>query len=267
MSLTFQTIREQLGGWLWLIVLGVIGWEIFVFVLAAKSLIAGDFPLFLFFLPFLGGSIYVEYVRRKVRKAFWQQLAATNGWSYEADGDVAAEAGLMFHQGHSQNIFNVITGNFDGRKMRIFTFHFATGSGKQRRDYYYTVYEFTFAGQFPHLNLNSLLNMYGVAGGVKLPLPAEFEKFYRLTAPEEYEIEALQVFTPDILAYLIDRQLPYDVELVNQEMLIYVKGQVNDLQQLEQDYARACDFAQRMAPTLDKMRFAEIPQHPSVLTR
>jgi hypothetical protein len=47
--------------------------------------------------------------------------------------------------------------------------------------------------------------------GTTLPVPHEFAKRFELRGPAQYEIEALEIFTPDILAYVLALQFPFDV--------------------------------------------------------
>lgn len=258
-------IREQLGPWRWAVCFGSIAWLLGgLWIILAYGLRTDWFGL-IPFLPVFLLSMYAEAVRRQVREAFWQQFAAARHMTYQYKGDPAAETAVMFRQGHGRKINHIITGAHNDRVLRIFNYQFKSGYDRDSKTYTYTVFGFTFSGQFPHLYLNKLGNGFGTKIGVVIPLPAEFEKKFRLSAPKEYEIEALQVFTPDLLAHLLDVQLDYDIELVNQELLIFVTGQLDTLQDLEREFAGAGAIADRFAPVLDAMRFTEIPQHPPSL--
>ncbi len=54
-----------------------------------------------------------------------------------------------------------------------------------------------------------------------LPLEGDFDKHFTLYCPQEYEQDALYIFTPDLMALLIDEAAPFDVELVDQWMFVY----------------------------------------------
>jgi hypothetical protein len=54
-----------------------------------------------------------------------------------------------------------------------------------------------------------------------LSLEGDFDKYFTLYAPKEYERDALYVFTPDLMVLLIDRLASYDLEIVDKAMYIY----------------------------------------------
>lgn len=264
---TYARIREQLGWWRWVIVGFSCIWIAAVFWVYIKYDIDIDWFGWIGILPFVLIGMYIEAVRRQVREQYWQQFAVARGMTYRYKGDPAAEAAVMFRQGHGRKINHLLTGTYNGRVMRIFNYQFTIGYDRDRRTYTYTVFGLTLKGQFPHLYLNKLRNGFGTKIGEVIPLPAEFEKEFRLSAPKEYEIEALQVFTPDLLAHLLDVQLDYDIELVNQELLIFVTGQLDTLQDLEREFSGAGAIADRFAAVLDKIRFTAIRDHAHTLTQ
>src|SRR5690606_19662771 len=54
-----------------------------------------------------------------------------------------------------------------------------------------------------------------------LSLEGDFDRYFRLYCPREYERDALYVFTPDLMALLIDNAAPFDVEIVDDWMFVY----------------------------------------------
>jgi hypothetical protein len=54
-----------------------------------------------------------------------------------------------------------------------------------------------------------------------LHLEGDFDEHFTLYCPQQYEQDALYIFTPDLMALLIDEASPYDVELVDQWMFVY----------------------------------------------
>jgi hypothetical protein len=55
----------------------------------------------------------------------------------------------------------------------------------------------------------------------KLSLEGDFDKYFTLYAPKAYETDALYIFTPDLMALLIDQVAKFDVEIVDNWMLVY----------------------------------------------
>jgi hypothetical protein len=86
-----------------------------------------------------------------------------------------------------------------------------------------------------------------------------------LSSARKYEIEALQIFTPDILHHLLDAQLKYDIELVDQELLFFSDGLIDTIDQLKTRYAQVADVFKLFAPKLDTFKFTSIGSFQSVL--
>jgi hypothetical protein len=127
------------------------------------------------------------------------------------------------------------------------------------------VFGLKFAGKFPHLYLNNKNSDWGISTGEEIPLPEEFEKRFTLCAPKEYEIEALELFTPDVLANLLDKKFSHDVEFVDQEMLVYTDGQINDFDELEKEFNITLELEEMLDDKLDKFKFQQIGDMPSTL--
>ena len=53
------------------------------------------------------------------------------------------------------------------------------------------------------------------ASGQRLSLEGDFDDHFTLYCPEEYERDALYLFTPDVMARLIDRVRGFDVEIID----------------------------------------------------
>lgn len=245
-------------------------WSILAFTIISSIVLLWisskkDFDVRIVFLPLIIIFFYVAKIADEIRTSFWKQFAEINGWHYKSYGDPDQESGIMFKQGNGGSISNIIEGVIDGRQFRIIEYDFSVGSGKSKKTYYYAVFAFKFNGSFPHIYLNNKYNSYGLSVGEKIPLSSEFEKRFTLFAPKEYEIEALEIFTPDILANLLDNGFPHDVEFINQEVLIFTNGQINDFNQLEKEFKRALGIEDLLDEKLDKFKFEKIGDMPHTL--
>lgn len=54
-----------------------------------------------------------------------------------------------------------------------------------------------------------------------LSLEGDFNNYYQLYVPKEYEPDALYVFTPDVMELLVQSGADYDVEIVNDVLYLY----------------------------------------------
>ena len=258
-SIGRATMDELYRRWqFWGILAGVIVSSITIFILLGVRDMLFIFPFFIV-IP------YFILIESKIRVLFWKQFAELNGWKYKDKSDTNQEQGIMFRQGYGRVIYHCVEGVIDDRNFRVFSYQFSFGFGKHRKIYSYAVFSFKFKGSFPHIYLNNKANSYGIKVGESIPIPAEFEKSFSLSAPKEYEIEALEIFTPDVLASLLDNKLGHDVEFVNQEMLIFFDGQISDSEQLEREFKRALDLEDLLDEKLDRFKTETIGDMPTSL--
>ncbi len=266
-SIIKETAKELFWQWqFW----SLLSFAVISGVLLAIYMIQAEFfePGF-FVIPILIVAIYIGYVQDKIRKCFWKRFADLNGWQYLEQGNPEQESGVMFKQGNRRYISNIVFGLIDGRQFRIFNYSFTVGQGKSKRTYKYTVFAFKFNGSFPHIYLNSRQNfygfkydIYGVSVGEAISLSSEFEKKFTLMAPRKYEIEALEIFTPDVLVNLLDNRFAHDVEFVGSEMLIFTNGRMNSFDELEKEFRRALEIEDLLDEKLDKFKFTTIGDMP-----
>lgn len=265
--MTFQLLRpeiENIPRETWNAI--KVQWQFRVFILFTLALLIATFVFlkenndFIWFIIFsifpLGG--YYLIVFNRVADSFWKKLAKLNGWKYEKTGNAENKNGIMFKQGHSRGIYHIIEGEIEGRQFEVFNYNFTVGYGKHRKIYFYTVFTLKFNGSFPHIYLNNKWNKYGVRAGEKLPLPLEFEKNFTLSAPKEYEIEALEIFTNEILTKLLDGKFISDIEFVDQRMVIFTDGIINDVKDIETRIKQALELGDLFDEKLDKFKFQKI---------
>ena len=270
---TWELIRSEWGNKdkrrRWLITLGVFlipGILIFL----SGDVIGGIFAFF--FIPIFFGMLFWGSFRNRASASFWQQIATVNGWKYKSNGRCSEEKGIMFKQGdktmdgNEVSIINHVEGNIDNQDFRIFNFGLVTGGSRRTKDVYdYTVFAFKFNGIFPHLYLNNKHNAFGISVGNYLSLPIEFEKEFLLSAPNEYELEAFEIFTPNILAYLLDNNFTYDIEFVEQEMLVFTEGPVYNFEEFESRFKQILGLKDLFEKKLDSFKFKQIGDQSALL--
>lgn len=203
----------------------------------------------------------------KYRKPrFWEEVAESYGWTYTKRVSVKDEPALMFRQGAGRAASDLLSGELHGLPFRMFQFSFSVGGGRSATYYSYTVSEFTFAGRFPHLYLNRLGDFYlphikkGVMPMVSLPI--EFEKKFELYAPAQYEIEALEIFTPDTLAYLLDHDWRYDLEMVDNKLIIFGTKNFGSVRDFHVELEKVAGLAQHLANRLNRASLSPIGNKP-----
>ena len=137
-----------------------------------------------------------------------------------------------------------VTERFGSPSFEVGNLHGTIGGSQQRQEGAWTVttsLSTTFQRSYgyvaiqldtalPHLVLDARRNNgrlggssipMPIAGGQTLSLEGDFNEYFTLHCPTGYERDALYVFTPDLMALLIDETGDFDVEIVDDRLFIY----------------------------------------------
>ncbi|MEX1079426.1 MAG: hypothetical protein WED09_10000 [Homoserinimonas sp.] len=227
------------------------------FVFASFS-VAGpsSMPLLVWALLILaiGGSVAYRYFRQASGR--WESLlrrtrfASVNQLMYSTGTKNPGYPGLIFSHGDARQTSD----NYQSRtkpQFEIGNYSYTTGSGKEKISHTWGYLALRLERKLPHMLLDARGNN-GLFGGTTLPttfrrnqklsLEGDFDKYFTLYCPREYERDALYVFTPDLMALLIDESAAFDVEIVDDWMFVY------SVQQFALDEAKA---VQRMFRIID----------------
>lgn len=157
----------------------------------------------------------------------------------------SGQNGMIFNIGHSKNIERAIATK-DGQPFKeIANYTYDTGHGKNRRTHDFGFMRIPLPRHLPNMVLDAKSNNFlkvvstlpvGLSKDQTLSLEGDFDKYFTLYAPKEYKTDALYVFTPDIMAIMIDHLRDYDVEIVDNMMYLYSnkKFSLTDPKRLEQ---------------------------------
>jgi hypothetical protein len=182
--------------------------------------------------------IIVAYIRNKIIKAFIEQFASANGFTYAPSGDLEGLDGQLFQVGESKSVSNVVSGTHQNFPLRFFYYSYAEGHGKDRHVYEFTVCEIEYQRALPHILmekesfLGSALSSRG--GMEKLKFANDFDAHFSVYVNRGYEIEALEIFTPEVLEALLARANNFEFEFVGQHLFIYTKGYITTRKRLEE---------------------------------
>jgi len=160
------------------------------------------------------------------------EFAADNGLSYVKRAGAWNYPSTEFRLGESREVRNNITAADQD--------YFELGNLKTliaRSDYYEATTTVGFLAilldrQMQHMILDSkgnntlgLFNALGRFSGLRpLSLEGDFDKYFTLYCVEGHERDALYVFTPDLMALVIDHAAPFDIEIIDEWMFMYVPG-------------------------------------------
>lgn len=152
-------------------------------------------------------------------------------------------AGMIFDEGHSQQINEALR---LPNNIEIGNYQYITGSGKNQSTHLWGYVRIQLTRRLPQMvldaksnNILAFSNLPDSFHGQEIVLEGDFHKYFTLYAPKQYDVDARYIFTPDVMAALIDYGSKYDIEVIDDQLYIYYKtpfalDDVPTLQQLMQ---------------------------------
>jgi UPF0716 family protein affecting phage T7 exclusion len=206
-----------------------------------------------FFIPFAAWM----YVRNKISHTFMQQFARANNFSYTETGSLVGLDGVLFQRGNGRKMTDVVSGRYRDNPVRIFYYEFSTGSGKDRKHHPYTVCEIEYAGQLPSISVDKVgfwdMNEFTTRGQKKLQFHNEFDKHFELYVQTDYEIEALQIFTPEVLEVLMDKAKSFEFGFQGRHLYIYTQGSISTRKRLQDLHALMQYIVETLSPRIVRL--------------
>jgi hypothetical protein len=178
------------------------------------------------------GVVVVARANGRSKWERWMRLtrfADANGLVFSPRDENPNYPGAIFADGHTRTVLEHLRSD-EGRFLDIGSYEYVTGSGKNRAVHRWGFMAFNLDRSLPHMVLDARANN-GLFGSTNLPasfnknqvlsLEGDFDTHFTLYCPREYERDALYVFTPDLMALLIDEAAPFDVEIIDNWMFVY----------------------------------------------
>ena len=177
-------------------------------------------------------------IRAYMSTLFMKQFARANNFTYAHTGSLVGLDGALFQKGNGRKLTNVVSGTYKDNPIRIFYYEFSTGSGKNRRNHSYTICEIEYKGSLPSITVEEAgfwdANEFLTSGQKKLQLHNEFDKHFALYVQSDYEIEALEIFTPEVVEALILRAKSFEFGFQGHHLYIYSRGEISTRKRLEE---------------------------------
>lgn len=261
-------IRKHYWWELVLLLVPVVTWELLLFVFIAPALLRGTSSSNsgrgfgeLAFLPLSLFLAWFYRLKKKFENTFLSEFAQANGYQYDANGTVDETYGTIFRMAGRAQVSDVISGTYKGCSLRLFLHDLTVSSGRSSVTYRNTIIELDLNGRLPNLmlvskrSLNSGLNLASNSGlKNKLSLEGDFDKNFTLYAVPGTEIEALEIFAPDIMALMEDESQGYDVEFVANRIYIYVNKYIGTNQALEHAFELARLLVDKVGPIAARLQ-------------
>lgn len=219
------------------LLLGGVGVLVLLMVLTPIALLFSDNPLLLvisglgtFFMSISVLGLIVAAVvyglgLRKKQLARLEQFATSNGAVFIHDTAVTGYSGLIFDNGRSRQMRESIRFK-DG--VEVGNYQFVTGSGKNSRTHLFAFVRVPLVREMPHIVLDARKGNFLGSNlpdtfdrSQRLQLEGDFNKYFDVYVPKQYEADALYVLTPDVMQALVNYAGDLDVEIVGKELYIY----------------------------------------------
>jgi hypothetical protein len=169
---------------------------------------------------YLGVKRFERYVRL-------DRFAKANGLVFSPSDANPQYPGAIFNVGRARSAYEHFRSASD-RFLDFGNYRYTTGSGKNSTTHTWGFMALQLDRALPHMVLDSQANNFI---GSNLPatfskdqvlsLEGDFDRYFTLYCPKQYERDALYVFTPDLMALCIDNAAPFDIEIVDKWMFVY----------------------------------------------
>lgn len=180
------------------------------------------------------GYFLLKHLYDRKKQAMYFKFAQRSGLEYFSGVQKPLPPGMIFDEGYDRQVEQGFVMP-DG--LQIANYQYTTGSGKNRSVHRWGYMMLELPRRLPHMVLDAKKNNIFGSRWSNLPdyfdkeqvlkLEGNFNNSYTLFAPQQYERDALTVFTPDVMAALIDANAEYDVELVDDKLILYSSKRFN----------------------------------------
>ena len=208
-----------------------------------------------FYLPVF--FIFYFHYRDVAVRLFIQRFAELNELHYERTGFLGTVSGKLFSIGDKRSIRNVVTSFFGDNPTRFFNYKYSRGFGRTIKVYRFTIWETKFRKvEFPHILLQSKkMPRFGkkAKNETKVSLKGNLDDSFRLYVARGYEIEVLQIFTPEVLQMLCDKSSEFSIEFAGNSMYIYDNTVVKNNKQLKELFDVARGIFDSAGPLINRL--------------
>lgn len=172
---------------------------------------------------------YLKLIQRALRI---KRFAVANNLTQLHGPLVSTHTGVIFSEGHARSIRLGFLAQ--GRAFEeIANYQYITGSGRSRQTHNYAYMSIPLPRRLPNIMLDAKNNNYFgtftnlptlFPASQKIQLEGDFNKYFTVYVPKQYEQDALYILTPDIMQALIANAKDFDVEVVDNRLYLYKSG-------------------------------------------
>jgi hypothetical protein len=187
------------------------------------------------FLAFRACRMIFEAVVRDAKFSnHWRRVlrlhhfALDNGLAYVKEIANPRRSGVIFGAGSNRRAFDVLS--TDDGSFEMGNFQYAGNWKRERALRRFGYFRIHLPERLPNIVLESRRNRrsfgrsnlpWQFSSSQTLSLEGDFDRYFTLHVPAGYELDALYLFTPDLMALFVDRAADFDVEIVDEWLYVY----------------------------------------------
>jgi hypothetical protein len=176
------------------------------------------------FVILVGYALYIGTKLQKYEDRIWQNFAAANGLTVIPK---QAVKGLvpptLLKAGNSRTNSEAVSGQLGSTPYNIFWFEFTIGSGKNSHSFPLTIISLQLNADLPHMLLRAQKALtVGETDQLKekLKLEGDFNKYFKVFAEPDKQIDDLVILTPDVMQFLVTQDPAYNIEFYANNLYI-----------------------------------------------
>jgi hypothetical protein len=192
-------------------------------------------------------DLIVDPKKRKQLDAAFAPFLASNGFMVAKSNNISlAYAPFIYGISSQASTSMAFEGSIGGTLFNVFTYTYYKDTRSGKDSFPFTVFRFSVTKPLPHIVLDSRKND-GIISSIpryfnddqRIELEGDFNNYFDLFAPRDYEIETLDILSPDFMQMLIDFHSDFDVEINKTEIYLISKGINYDQQSMAELFKAA----------------------------
>lgn len=195
-----------------------------IFYIGAVSLIIGSMLL----------NAWGTFGRNKRISNYYLELfAGNNGLVYEVSPDYSSN-GVIFKVGNDNHrTTDLLSGKLYGYPYKLYWHNYTVGHGKNASFYHYEVMEIVLPKKLPQIFVDykgnntlgqDILNQFKSRDMIQLE--GDFSAHFKVYAIKKYAATVLTILNPAFMTALIDENIDYEIEFIDDRAYIYISGQM-----------------------------------------
>ncbi len=248
--------------WL-LVVSGVMGLAAVLFYILFKD----ENFLGLLYVPVIILTILYIFEIGRLRKRMFEDFAKNHGYAFSAHKEKDFGDGSLFLGGKNKSVSEFISGVLENIPVEFFNFDFIVertdSKGQRTKEHHnFFVIDMDLGTVTPSILLrykgsNTVPKVY--FGRADVRLEGQMGDIYDLEVEKEFEIEALQIFSPDIMQEILSvierpEKPKLNVEFYGNHAIVFIEGEINNPDLLESVYNMSSDLAKHWAPLMVRIK-------------